>query len=127
MYSLTLIFPIWSSGKRLSRIDQSRLEYLKAQTNKEMAAESLRIEYESALSGFFSARDIYNLQKENRDLARRIYLKSLTRYREGLGSSLDLNQTQRQYFEAEAAYFSALISLVTAKSQLDNLLANNSI
>jgi len=125
MFGLSLSFPLWSSGQRTSRIGQTRLEYLKAQTSKEMAAESLRIDYESTLSGFLSANDVYRLQKDNRDLAYRIYRSSLAKYREGVGSSLDLNQTQRQYFDAETSYFGAVISLVTAKSKLESLLTTN--
>jgi outer membrane protein len=125
MYGLSLNFPLWSSGQRMSRIGQTRLEYLKAQTDREMAAESLQIQYESSLSGFLSANDVYQLQKENRDLAFRIYQSSLIKYKEGIGSSLDLNQTQSQYFEAESSYFGAVIALVTAKSTLESLLKLN--
>jgi outer membrane protein len=125
MYGLTLSFPLWSSGQRLSQVSQSRLEFLKAQNNKHMAAESLLIEYETALSGFLSARDIYGMQKENRDLALRIYEKSIVKFREGVGSSLDLNQTQSQYFSTEGNYFNALMSLVEAKSKLESLLAES--
>ena len=61
MYGLSVIFPLWSSGQRLSQVKQSRLAYLKAQTNKQMIADNLLIQYETALDGFLSARDIYVL------------------------------------------------------------------
>lgn len=121
-YGLSLAFPIFSSGGRLSQVKQRQLEYMQAQTNKEMGADNLRIEYESALSGFLSARDVYFLQKENRNLSLRIYKKSITKFQEGVSGSLDLNQTQQQYFTAEGTYFNALMALVTAKARLDNLL-----
>jgi outer membrane protein TolC len=123
MFGLSLSFPLWSSGQRLSQVGQSRLEYMKAQTNKQMVEESLLIQYETALSGFLSARDIYSMQKENRDLALKIYKKSIIKFKGGMGSSLDLNQTQSQYFSAEGNYFNALMSLVSAKAKLESLLA----
>lgn len=125
MYGLSLTFPLWSSGQRLSQVNQSRLAYMKAQTNKQMVSDNLLIQYETALDGFLSARDIYILQKENRELALRIYRKSIIKFREGLGSSLDLNQTQSQYFNAESAYFNALMTLVAAKSKLESLVASS--
>jgi len=125
MYGLSLNFPLWTSGQRAAQVDQSRLEYLKAKTNKEMIAENLHIQYDLALSGFLSARDIYVLQKESRDLALRIYKKSIIKFREGLGSSLDLNQTQSQYFNAESSYFNAIMQLVSAKSRLESLVASS--
>jgi outer membrane protein TolC len=102
------------------------VDYLKAQTTKEMAAENLTIQYETSLSEFLSAQDVYAMQKESRDLALRIYEKSLIKFTSGAGSSLDLNQTQSQYFEAEGKYFNALMSLVSAKSKLESLLNNAS-
>jgi outer membrane protein TolC len=124
-FGLSLNLPLFSSGKRTSQVGQSRLDYMKAQTNKQMTADNLQLEYESALSGFISARDVYYMQKENRDLALKIYKKSITKFREGMGSSLDLNQTQSQYFTAEGTYFNALMSLVSAKSKLESLLTNS--
>jgi outer membrane protein len=122
-YGLSLAFPIFSSGMRLSQVKQRELEYLQAQTNKKMGADNLRIEYESALSGFLAARDVYFLQQENRNLSLRIYKKSIVKFQEGVGGSLDLNQTQQQYFTAEGTYFNALMALVSAKAKLDNLLS----
>ncbi len=121
-YGLSLSFPIFSSGMRLSQVKQRGLEFQQAQTNRKMGADNLRIEYESALSGYLTARDVYFLQQENRDLALRIYKKSIIKFQEGVSSSLDLNQTQQQYFTAEGTYFNALMALVTAKAKLDNLL-----
>ena len=71
-YGLSLSFPIFSSGMRLSQVKQRELEYQQAQTNKKMGADNLRIEYESAPSGFLTARDVYFLQQENKNLALRI-------------------------------------------------------
>jgi outer membrane protein len=121
-YGLSLAFPIFSSGMRLSQVKQREIEYQQAQTNKKMGADDLRIQYESALSGFLTARDVYFLQQENRNLALRIYRKSIIKFQEGVSGSLDLNTTQQQYFTAEGTYFNALMALVTAKTKLDNLL-----
>jgi outer membrane protein TolC len=108
----------------LAQVGQKRLDFLKAHTNTEMASESLLIQYETSVSDFLSARDIYVMQKESRDLALNIYKRSLKKFTAGIGSSLDLNQTQSQYFEAQGGYYNALMSLVSAKSKLESLLAN---
>lgn len=124
-YGLSLNFPIFSSGLRISQLKQRQLEYQKAQTDRQMGADNLRIQYETALSGFIAARDVYFLQQENRNLALRIYKKSIVKFKEGVSGSLDLNTTQQQFFTAEGTYFNALMALVTAKSKLDNLLTKN--
>lgn len=124
MFGLSLSLPLWSSGQRLAQVGQKRLDFLKAHTNTEMASESLLIQYETSVSDFLSARDMFVMQKESRDLALNIYKRSLKKFTEGIGSSLDLNQTQSQYFEAQGGYYNALMSLVSAKSKLESLLAN---
>lgn len=125
MFGLSLNFPLFSSGQRISQVSQARLEFLKARTQREMLSESLAIQYETMLAGYISARDIFNMQKENRDLSYKVYLNSITKFREGVGSSLDMNQAQNQYFTAENNYYSALMALVMAKSNLENLLTQN--
>lgn len=122
-FGLSLNFPLFTSGQRISQVGQRKLEYLKAKTNREMASESLFIQYETAMSDYLAARDIYTMQKENKDLSLQIYKKAIIRFTEGVGSSLDLNQAQSQYFESQGSYFQALISFVTAKSKLESLLA----
>ena len=123
MVGLSLNFPLFSSGQRITQVGQAHLEYLKAKTNREMLTESLLIQYETVLATYISARDVYMMQKENRDLSHRVYMRSIIAFREGAGSSLDMNQAQNQYFEAEGNYNSALMTLVTAKANLENMLA----
>lgn len=126
-FGLSFYVPIFSSGQRAAKVGQSKITYLKAQTNKQIASESLRIQYQTALSEYISAHEIYILQKENRELSMRIYTKSITKFREGIGSSLDLNQTQSQYFEAEGSYYRALMTLVSAKAKLESLVSNSTL
>jgi outer membrane protein len=125
MFGLSLSFPLVSSGQRLSQVGQAKLEYMKARTDREMLSESLLIQYETALATYISSRDIFQMQKENRNLSYKVYLNSITKFREGVGSSLDMNQAQNQYFTAENSYYSALMSLVTAKNNLENLMAQS--
>lgn len=125
MFGLSLSVPLFSSGMRLSQVGQARLEFLKARTEREMLTEQLLIQYETALSGYVSARDIFHMQMQNRDLSYKVYINSITKFREGVGSSLDMNQAQNQYFTAESNYYTALMALVTAKTNLENLLTHS--
>lgn len=123
IFGISLNFPLFSSGQRMAQVGQAELEFLKARTDRQMLAESLLVQYESMLAGYYSARDIFAMQKENRELSYKIYMNSIIKFREGVGSSLDMNQAQSQYFAAENSYYTALMSLVTAKTNLENLLS----
>jgi len=126
-FGVSLNFPLFSSGQRLAQVSQRRLEYLKAQTNKQMGEENLLIQYETAISDFLAAKEIFTMQKESRDLSLRIYQRSIIKFTEGVGSSLDLNETQSQYFATQGSYYNALLSFVNSKSRLEMLLASSDI
>jgi outer membrane protein TolC len=98
---------------------------MKAQKETKMGSDNLMIEYKTALSAYLNSRDVYNNSKESRDLAFRIYQKSIIKFTEGVGSSLDLNDSQKQYFTAEGNYFNALMTLFTNKSSLERLFATS--
>ncbi|MBL6964352.1 MAG: TolC family protein, partial [Bacteroidetes bacterium] len=56
--------------------------------------------------------------------AKRIYDKTLIKYKEGMVSSMDLSQANSQYLNAQTNYFNALVEVLQAKNKLDNLLNN---
>jgi outer membrane protein TolC len=123
MLGVALNFKILSSGQRIAQVGQARLKYLKEQTRKEMLSENLLIQYETMLAYFISARNVFDMQKETRDLSLRVYFMSIKKFSEGVGSSLDMNQAQTQYFTAESNYYNALMTLVATRANLESLFA----
>jgi len=49
---------------------------------------------------------------------KKIYDKTVVKYKEGVASSLDLSQTQKQYLSAEGNYIKSLLELLKSKSEL---------
>ena len=76
--------------------------------------------YQSQLanSNLETANETYLNQKENMDLAKKIYDKTIRKYNEGMVSSMELSQAQNQYLTAEGKYIKSLLDLFTAKSEL---------
>ena len=60
----------------------------------------------------------YLNQKENMELSKKIYEKTVTKYQEGLVSSLELSQIQNQYLSAEGKYISAMLDLLKSSSEV---------
>jgi outer membrane protein TolC len=114
--------PILSSGMRALQASQAKLTYIKSQIATEQVTQSLKLEFEQTRSEYASAVEKYQTFKDNLALAKKIYDKTIIKYREGISSSLELTQMQNQYLSTESNYFSALLEVINAKTKLERIL-----
>tara|TARA_B100000809_G_scaffold52930_1_gene48312 strand:- start:20 stop:1363 length:1344 start_codon:yes stop_codon:yes gene_type:complete len=113
-----LTLPIFTSGARLSKMGQARIELDKSQIAAKEAEQSLLYQTQVAQSNYETNHETYLNQKANMALAKKIYDKTLLKYKEGISSSLDLSQTQNQYLSAEGNYIKSLLDLLKSRSEL---------
>jgi len=121
----TLSFPIVSSGMRSSRVSQARLDLEKIRLNKLDAEQGLIMEFETARNNYRSAYSNFSVNRESMDLSKKVYDRTVIKYREGISSSFELAQNQNQFLTAETNYYNSLLSLLNAKAKLDRLLRIN--
>jgi outer membrane protein len=114
--------PIFSSWQRMSQVQQKQMELEKVQNSKTQASQGLELEFTQALTEYSNALDKYLVEKDNRDLAKKIYDRTLIKYREGISSSMDLTQAQSQYLTTQSSYFNATLTLLQSKNKLEKLL-----
>jgi outer membrane protein TolC len=124
IFMLTVNVPLFSSGQRLSKVQQRKIEYEKAINNKDDVTRGLLLEYANARDELISAYDSYTNVKRNLELTNRIYQKTLIKYREGLSSSMDLTQAQNQFLTAQSEYTNNMYTLLIAKNKLTKLTIN---
>lgn len=124
VFMLSLSIPIFSSGQRLVKVQQRGLEYDKAIINRESVARGLQLEYINARNEMINAFDNYSNVKKNLELTKRIYDKTLIKFKEGLSSSMDLTQAQSQLLSAQSEYVGNLNALLIAKNKLSKLTTN---
>lgn len=113
-----LTLPILTSGSRLSKMSQAKIEYEKSEISAKEVEQGLLYQTQLAQSNYETNYETYLNQKANMALAKKIYDKTVLRYKEGVSSSLDLSQTQNQYLTAEGNYIKALLDLLKSKSEL---------
>jgi outer membrane protein TolC len=113
-----LTLPILTSGSRLSKMSQAKIEYEKSEISAKEVEQGLLYQTQIAQSNYETNYETYLNQKANMDLAKKIYDKTVLKYKEGISSSLDLSQTQNQYLTAEGNYIKALLELLKSKSEL---------
>jgi outer membrane protein len=122
---VTLSLPIFSSGMRLAKVSQAKFDHNKSMLNKDNVEQGLIMEYETAKSSYQTAFNNFSTNKESLVLSRRIYEKSVIKYKEGVSSSFELTQNQAQFLTAESNYYNSVLSLLNAKAKLDRILGGN--
>jgi outer membrane protein TolC len=121
---ISMQIPIFSSGYRKYRVDQAKLDLEKMQNIKEQVSEGLKLSIAQSRSEFKTALENYLREKQNVELSLDIYRRALTKYNEGIASSVELTQQHNQFFDAERRYFMTVSSLLDAKNKLDKALGN---
>jgi outer membrane protein TolC len=121
-WGLSLSIPIWSSGSRKYAVDQAYLNYQKMKVNDEKLRTALDLQVASVKNDFNNAFLIYLNRQKGLDVSTRIYVKTITKYKEGVASSTDLNQKYNQFLQSEKDYLLAMFNVLSLKIQLARLL-----
>ena len=119
---LSVNIPIFGSGQKLSRVSQANLDLEKIKNGKTQLSIGLQTQFSDARSSFITSMNKYQANKQARDLAYKIYTRSLVKYKEGLMTSLELAQAQSQYLQAQTNYYSSIIDMSSSYSKLEKLL-----
>jgi len=125
LWGLSLKLPIFTSGMRIVKMGQAKLEYEKAKTSSKQVEQGLLLKAQTAQTTFNSAFNTYNNQKQSLDLAKSIHNKMIKKYAEGMISSMELTQSQTQLLTTEGTYIKAMLDLLNAKSSLQKALGSN--
>ena len=120
---ITLNFPIFTSGQRTARISQAKFNLDKSTLSRADAEEGLRLDYETALTSFQTAYGNFKTNSESSVLSKKIYEKSIIKFKEGVSTSFELSQNQSQYLTAESNYYNSVLTLLNAKAKLDRILS----
>jgi outer membrane protein TolC len=121
----TLTLPILASGMRMARVSQAKFNLEKMRLDKLNTEQGLIMEYETARNSYQTAFSTFNANKESMMLSKKVYEKTIIKFREGVSSSLELTQLQNQYLTAESNYYYSLLSLLNSKAKLDRILRVN--
>jgi outer membrane protein TolC len=121
----SLNVPIFTSGMRNAKVSEAKFDLAKASLAKENAGQGLIMEFETAKSTYQTAYSNFITNRESMDLSRKVYDKTVIKYKEGVSSSFELTQNQNQFLTAESNYYNSVLSLLNAKAKLDRILSNS--
>lgn len=115
MIGLNLTLPIFSSGQRIARVKQAQIALEKSENTTAKMSEMLIMNVEQARLQFVNAYEKYEIQKKNIDLSKKIYDRTEIKFREGIASSMELNQANTQYLNNFSLYTTSISELLNAK------------
>lgn len=118
---LQLNIPIFSSGQRWAKTQQAKIEVKQREYEIQELERGLQLQELQFKNDFQSAKEQMSLQKENVDLAKRIYENSRIKSEIGKESSVIVTQKYNQLVSAQTQYINSMIDVFMAKLDLDVL------
>ncbi|MDA1182781.1 MAG: TolC family protein, partial [Bacteroidetes bacterium] len=120
MYGASVKLPIFAGGLTRSKIKEIDIKLKKTKNEMDNFDRFAILDYTNAKQSYGLAIKIVVNQKENVALAQRIFDKSTIKYKEGVGSTLEVIQAQTDLQSAFNNYMNALNDLVLAKIDYRN-------
>ena len=122
LLGVSLEIPIFSSLARSSRTQQAKIELEKAKTNLSETVQVLMLQLETSKTEYNYSIEEFETSKQNLALAERIEKKQQIKFLEGISTSFELSEAQRQLYTMQQNYLQAMLNIITNKAALDNSL-----
>ena len=116
---LAINVPIYDGNLKKSQIQQAEIEFEKTNLLKGEFERSVKLQVKSAYSNFLIARKNLESRKRTLEIIEGIYDKTLVKFKEGVGSSIEVTQAETQLFDAQALHVNAIYDLLNSKTDLD--------
>ena len=120
LLGVSLEIPIFSSFARSSRTQQAKIELEKSRTNLTLTEQKLQLQLEAAKTEYNFSIEELETSKQNLALAERIEKKQQIKFFEGISTSFELSEAQRQLYTMQQNYLQAMLNIIANKASLDN-------
>jgi len=112
LIGLKITLPIFDGLGGTARIQKARIKYEQAKNEKLLITQSLELAHLAAQSNYLNAISNLNHQENNLELSKKIYEKTMTKYKEGLVSSIELSQAGTDYLETNTDFSKSIHNLL---------------
>ncbi len=119
---LQVSLPLFTGFRISSQVEQAKLGRLQSMTRLEDLKADIRAEVEMKLSGLEESRKRIEVQDRTIRTAERSYDITLLRFREGIGSQLELAEAELQLNKAKTNYLQAVYDYLIARVEYDRAL-----
>lgn len=112
-------YPIWDGNKMSAQAQRSKIRKEKREIELSEFERGMYLEVQTALINLKNAKLSLDSQEKVLKLNEDIYKKTQIKYKEGVGSSVEISQAEANLYQAQASYLSALYDVVLTKANLD--------
>jgi outer membrane protein len=119
---LQLSFPIFEGAKRFQEIQQASLELKRSEYDIQSFKNSANTEYVQAMGIYKSNLNNYRTQKDNLDLAKKVYNTIQLQYKNGIKTYLEVITAETDLRITEVNYVSALYQVLSSKLDVQKVL-----
>lgn len=116
--------PLWSSGKRAAGVVEKKIAYEAAKNTLSETTDNLAIQYRQLCFNLTNAYETYLNEKDNIDVAKRVFASATEKYKFGASSNMELTNASNDLINAQSSYVQAILSLVNAQVELETFLNN---
>lgn len=121
---LNLNVPIFDGFDKKAKLQRALVSQRKNQIQLKEFKRGVQLQVVNAKINFNNNQQTALNAKKTFELSKRIHETTQIKYREGVGSSVEVMQAEREMFTAQSNYINALYELLVAKTDLDIALGN---
>lgn len=116
--------PLWSSGKRAAGVVEKKIALEEAKNTLSETTDNLAIQYRQLCFNLTNAYETYMNEKDNIDVAQRVFASATNKYKYGASSNMELTNASNDLINAQSTYVEAILTLVNAQVELETFLNN---
>ncbi len=124
MIGAQLNIPIFTSGKAYAAVKDAKLAYKKQLNTLSDTELALQVQHSQLVYNLRSAIEKYEIQKQNVEVAGRVFDNISKKYEYGVASSLDVTNAGTNLISAQSTYVQSLLEIINAQVSLEQLLNN---
>ena len=122
MFGVSMKIPIFSSFGRSASTKKARLNLEKSKSLLKDTSDKIKLEISRARSDYEFAVEDLDIKKEALELSEQIAQKNEVKFFEGLTTSFDLSQAQRQLYTAQQDYLLSMLNILIKRIDLEALI-----
>lgn len=115
---LKLSVPIFNGFQKNAKIQQAKIELEKLEKDYEALEKGISIEIESAQTQVIANYNMLEIKEENSELEKEIYRITKIKFKEGVGSSLEVIDAETRYENSVNDYLQAKLNYLVSKVEL---------
>ena len=120
-FTVTLAVPVFDGFEKRSKARQANLDIQKSQVTLESTKENFSMNYKNAMNNYTNNKNTVRRQKQNLELAEKVYQETTLKYREGMAAMSSLLQDEMSLSSAQGGYLTALYNFKEAELKIMSL------